>query len=218
MTILQNLTYQIIDNKKISNDIININLKISKTQEQQMYLIHKALKQQLKNTRIRNANTKTRGEVRGGGKKPWKQKGTGRARAGSKRSPLWKGGGVIFGPRVKMYNSKINKQEKTLALSTLLYNKFKNTIVTNKLLNHITSPSTKNALLRLEELGINIREKKQILLIVKEKTELINLSFRNIANIKLIEAQNINIISLLKADTILITVDALKTTNILKVQ
>ena len=88
MTIIKELNYKIVSvNKEIISN--SIELRVSDNIEKQMYLIHRALKQQLKNNRIRNANTKTRGEVRGGGKKPWKQKGTGRARAGSNRSPLW---------------------------------------------------------------------------------------------------------------------------------
>lgn len=86
-----------------------LNLKVQN--EKSTYLIHRALVKQLIEHRQGNANTKTRSEVRGGGRKPWKQKGTGRARAGSKRSPLWKGGGVSFGPRTKKFQIKLNKKE-----------------------------------------------------------------------------------------------------------
>ena len=92
------------------------------------YLLHKDLLRHLSSKRQGTVSTKTRSEVRGGGRKPWQQKGTGRARAGSNRSPLWKGGGVIFGPKPKKVALKLNKKERRLALQTLLYNK-KNTLL-----------------------------------------------------------------------------------------
>lgn len=84
-------------------------------------LIHKVYLAQLKNSRKYLASTKTKSEVRGGGKKPWRQKGTGNARAGSSRSPLWVGGGVIFGPKPRLVNKKINKKERRLAILSALY-------------------------------------------------------------------------------------------------
>ena len=87
------------------------------------YLIHRDILRHQLSQKQGTVSTKTRSEVRGGGKKPWRQKGTGRARAGSSRSPLWKGGGVIFGPKPKTANLKLNKKERNLALQTLLYNK-----------------------------------------------------------------------------------------------
>merc|ERR1712153_281954 len=93
------------------------------------YLIHKDILRHQISKKQGTASTKTRSEVRGGGRKPWKQKGTGRARAGSNRSPLWKGGGVIFGPKPKTMQHKLNKKEFQLALRTLLYNKKNNLFV-----------------------------------------------------------------------------------------
>nr|YP_009392308.1 ribosomal protein L4 [Osmundaria fimbriata]ARW60870.1 ribosomal protein L4 [Osmundaria fimbriata] len=214
MTVKKQLEYSIIQDQDI--DKINLTAKyttylnISETQDKQMYCIHRALKQQLTNYRIRNAHSKTRSEVQGGGKKPWKQKGTGRARAGSTRSPLWKGGGVIFGPRKKIYISKINKKEKNLAIKNILYNKFKQTLVTKEIVINANKPNTKSAILILNRLGINTKSQQRILLIVSSKTKITYLSFRNIRNIELIEVQNINVLSLLKADIILITLEALK--------
>merc|ERR1712194_771634 len=94
------------------------------------YVLHKDLLRHLNSKRQGTASTKTRSEVRGGGRKPWQQKGTGRARAGSNRSPLWKGGGVIFGPKPRTVSLKLNKKERQLALQTLLYNKKNNILVT----------------------------------------------------------------------------------------
>ena len=92
-------------------------------------LIHKVYLAQLKTSRQYTASTKTKSEVRGGGKKPWKQKGTGQARSGSTRSPLWVGGGVIFGPKPRTVSKKINKKEKRLAILSALYLKKKQLIL-----------------------------------------------------------------------------------------
>nr|QVQ56783.1 ribosomal protein L4 [Erythrocystis saccata] len=208
MSTIKQLTYTI-----TNGHTTNIKLKVINDNNSQMHIIHKALKQQLTNNRIRNANTKTRSEVRGGGKKPWKQKGTGRARAGSNRSPLWKGGGIIFGPRKKTYKCKINKKEKRLAINTLISNKFKNTIIVDKLLLDIKKPSTKKAIEEINKLGISINNNKKLLIAVEKQNKNLYLSCRNIKNIHMIEINSINILSLLKADTILITNNALQQLN-----
>nr|YP_009397886.1 ribosomal protein L4 [Sonderella linearis]ARW67072.1 ribosomal protein L4 [Sonderella linearis] len=217
MKIIKQLKYVIkIKKNTISqeeNAILQMNFNIHNDKNKQMYIIHKALQQQLKNKRIRNAHTKTRSEVRGGGKKPWKQKGTGRARAGSTRSPLWKGGGTIFGPRKKIYKSKINKKEKKLALRTIIYNKFPNTIITDQLLNNLNQPNTKYGIQELNQLGINLKSVQKILIIVEKSTRNLYLSYRNIKNVNTIEAKNINILSLLKADIIIMTPESLKLIN-----
>lgn len=207
MSIIKELRYQI---KDTNQEVESIKLKINNSPEKQMYLIHKALKQQLQNNRIRNAHAKTRSEVNGGGKKPWKQKGTGRARAGSNRSPLWRGGGVIFGPRKKIYQSKINKKEKKIAINTLISTKFKQTIVIKDLLQTFTKPSTNKAIQEIQNLGIKIEKRTKLLIIVEKKNKIVNLSFRNVKNIELIEISSINILSLLKADTIILTNKAVK--------
>lgn len=214
MTIEKKLTYIIKTNinKNINTENSSeLYLNIGKNFKQNMYLIHKVLKQQLTTSRQGNANTKTRSEIRGGGRKPWKQKGTGRARAGSIRSPLWRGGGVIFGPKNKIYQSKINKKEKRIAIQTLIYNKFSNTLVIDQLLNNLNKPSTKHAIQELKNFGININKENNILLIVAKKNTQIYLSIRNLSNIELMTPDNINIISLLKAQKIIITYDALNT-------
>nr|YP_009391278.1 ribosomal protein L4 [Dipterocladia arabiensis]ARW59422.1 ribosomal protein L4 [Dipterocladia arabiensis] len=195
------------DNSEIGNLCVTIHEK----PEQQMYLIHRALIQQLNEYRTRNANTKTRAQVRGGGKKPWKQKGTGRARVGSTRSPLWKGGGVIFGPQNKIYKSKINKKEKNLAIKTLIYNKFKKTIIINQILDKLQKPSTKLAVKELKYSSNNIYNcYTKTLLIIAQNNPLIYLSLRNLPNLELITVNNLNILSLIQAEQILITSDALK--------
>src|SRR5262252_3928927 len=87
------------------------------------HLLFEIVKMQMANRRAGTHSTKTRGEVRGGGKKPWRQKGTGRARAGSSRSPLWSGGGIVFGPKPRDYSKKVNAQVKALAFSRALFDR-----------------------------------------------------------------------------------------------
>ena len=208
--------------KTISNEIQNenntivsktIKLKVHEDKRKQMYCIHRALKNELINNKIRNANTKNRNEVRGGGKKPWKQKGTGRARAGSTRSPLWKGGGVIFGPKRKIYSCKINKKERKLAIRNMLYNRLTKTKIINQLVIEYNKPKTKEALKTLNQIDINVKKYKNILIIVEKQTQLLFMSFRNLPNIQLIEAKNLNILSLIKAEIIIITNKSLDIIN-----
>nr|YP_010904109.1 ribosomal protein L4 [Caulacanthus ustulatus]WCH57360.1 ribosomal protein L4 [Caulacanthus ustulatus] len=188
------------------------NIKIKNTNNSIIYIIHRALIQQLSNQRQGTVNTKTRSEVRGGGRKPWKQKGTGRARAGSIRSPLWKGGGTIFGPKNKDYKIKLNKKEKRIALNGLIYNKLKHTILVENFLEHIEKPNTKEVLNYVKSVGIST-EKNKILLIVDSKNRNLYLSTRNLKNFELIKANQLNIVALLKADQLVITSKALSIIN-----
>nr|YP_010199433.1 ribosomal protein L4 [Gracilariopsis tenuifrons]UAD89291.1 ribosomal protein L4 [Gracilariopsis tenuifrons] len=210
MSIKKKLIYSIISSEdKTPKYKKEITLQLNKNDDHNMYIIHRALINQLHNCRQGNANTKTRSEVQGGGKKPWKQKRTGRARAGSIRSPLWKGGGVIFGPRTIKYKKKINKKEKKLALRIMLYNKFQNTVVTEYIANNLEKPSTKLIINTLKKYNLNVDKPKNILIIVGKKTHNLYLSTRNLHNVELIAANHLNIVSLLKAENILMTIDAL---------
>ena len=167
------------------------------------YLLHKDVLRHFGSKRQGTVSTKTRSEVRGGGRKPWKQKGTGRARAGSNRSPLWKGGGVIFGPKPKKVSLKLNKKERRLALQTLLYNKKNNILIIENLENEIIEPKTKNFLKICKDCGVNLDQK--ILVIVSNKTIPLKLSTQNLKNVELISASNLNTLSLLKAKQIILT-------------
>nr|UAD87240.1 ribosomal protein L4 [Gracilaria pacifica] len=189
----------------------DMTMKLCKQDSHNMYVLHRALTQKL--IKNRNAHTKTRSEVRGGGRKPWKQKGTGRARAGSNRSPLWRGGGVIFGPRIKKHKNKINKKEKILALRILIENKFKNTIVAEDFINKLNKPSTKLIINNLKKYNLDTNKKNNILIIVSEKSDNLYLSTRNLKNVEILNAKHINIISLLKANQIIINKDALNIIN-----
>jgi len=138
------------------------------------YVLHKDLLRHLNSKRQGTVSTKTRSEVRGGGRKPWQQKGTGRARAGSSRSPLWKGGGVIFGPKPKTVALKLNKKERQLALQTLLYNKKNSVIVIEDLENTLTEAKTKSFLKMCENCNINSNQK--VLVVVSKKNRFIETS------------------------------------------
>ncbi len=170
-------------------------------------VVHRALVRQLAHARQGTASTKTRAEVRGGGRKPWRQKGTGRARAGSSRSPLWRGGGVIFGPKPRDYELKMNRKERRLALRTALMSRLEDTLVVQNFAELLPSPKTKEMALALSRWGIAPTEK--VLLIVEEKQETIYLSVRNMPFVKLIVADQLNIFDLVNADKLVITEGAI---------
>jgi large subunit ribosomal protein L4 len=178
-----------------------ITLNVSETAGN--YLLHRDLLRHYSSQRQGTASTKTRSEVRGGGRKPWQQKGTGRARAGSNRSPLWKGGGVIFGPKPKNSFLKLNKKERQLALRTLLYNKKNNILIIENLETEIIEPKTKSFLKICQNCSVNLDQR--LLVIVSKKTTPLKLATKNLKNVELISASNLNTFSLLKAKQIIFT-------------
>ena len=202
MTIQKFITYTPLDisGKELSN---KHELKLTVLENSANYLLHKDILRHSSSQTQGTTSTKTRSEVRGGGRKPWRQKGTGRARAGSNRSPLWKGGGVIFGPKPKKVSFKLNKKERRLALQTLLYNKKNNIVLIEDLENGINEPKTKNFLKICQDCNINLDQK--VLVIVSKKTIPLKLSTQNLKNVELILASNINTLSLLKAKQIILT-------------
>lgn len=183
-------------------------IKLKICQDNSMYIIHNNLIKQLATKRQGTAYSKTRSEVRGGGRKPWKQKGTGKARCGSIRSPLWRGGGVTFGPRNRNYTSKINNKEKKLAIRTLLFNKVSQILVISNKEIFLEQPSTQIFLKKLENLNLDLD--KKILIIVDNKDSSLYLSSRNLQNIEIIQANQINCLALLNAEKIVITSHSLK--------
>jgi len=206
MAVQKFIKYNQLDNTgKIIDNENTLTLKI--IDKSGNYLIHRDIVRHQLNKKQGTLSTKTRGEVRGGGRKPWRQKGTGRARAGSNRSPLWKGGGVIFGPKPKTIVKKLNKKERNLALQTLLYNKRNSILIIDNLESTIKSPKTKEFCDFCKLCNLDIKQK--ILIIVSEKTLPLKLSTKNIKNLELISALNLNTFSLLKAKQILITSSAL---------
>jgi large subunit ribosomal protein L4 len=202
MTVQKLLTYTPLDitgQKLSSTHQLNLNV----LENSGNYLIQKDIIRHYASQRQGTVSTKTRSEVRGGGRKPRKQKGTGRARAGSNRSPLWKGGGVIFGPKPKKLIFKLNKKERRLALQTLLYNKKNSVLVIDNLENEVNLPKTKIFIKICQDCGINLDQK--LLIIVSEKTKLLKLSTQNIKNVELISASSLNTLSLMKAKQIILT-------------
>ncbi len=172
------------------------------------HVVHRALVRQLHNARQGTASTKTRSEVRGGGRKPWRQKGTGRARAGSTRSPLWRGGGVIFGPKPREFNLDMNRKERRLALRTAFAGRIDDLIVVEEFSTELARPKTKELLSAIARWGCE--KETKILLILSERSENVYLSARNIENLKLIAADQLNVFDLLHADKLILTASALE--------
>lgn len=206
MTIQKLITYVPLDinGKQLDS---NTELKLTVKEGSGNYLVHKDLLRHFNSQKQGTLSTKTRSEVRGGGRKPWRQKGTGRARAGSSRSPLWKGGGVIFGPRPKKVVLKLNKKERKLALQTLLYNKKNQILIVANLENEMTEPKTK-AFLKVCQ-NCTIHSNQKLLVIVSKKTTPLKLATQNLKNVELISASNLNTLSLLKAKKIILTTSAI---------
>jgi large subunit ribosomal protein L4 len=202
MAVQKIIEYNSLDsNGQISSDKYNFTLNI--LEDSGNYLIHRDILRHQLSQKQGTVSTKTRSEVRGGGKKPWQQKGTGRARAGSNRSPLWRGGGVIFGPKPRTINLKLNKKERNLALQTLLYNKRNNISVIGELETLINEPKTKVFCDICNNYNINLDQK--ILLVASTKTTPLKLATKNLKNVELISASHLNTLSLLKAKQILLT-------------
>lgn len=183
-----------------------LELRVAK-EENAAHIVHRALRMQMVNARQGTASSKTRSEVRGGGRKPWRQKGTGRARAGSIRSPLWRGGGVIFGPKPRDYSIKMNRKERRLALRTALQSRLEDLIVVEEFANQLPRPKTKELVAALGRWGVGPESK--VLLIVSDLEENVHLSARNIASVKLISAKSLNVYDVLAADKIVTTAAAL---------
>jgi large subunit ribosomal protein L4 len=158
------------------------------------------------NHRRGTASTKTRGEVKGGGRKPWKQKHTGRARAGDIRSPIWKGGGVVFGPRPRDYSFSIHRKAKKVALQSAILSKLidNEVILIDKLA--LDSPSTKKLASLLKSLEI----RESCLIVMQEFNEAVWKSCRNIYNVKLRVASDLNAYDVVKYKKLLIVKDVLE--------
>ena len=170
-------------------------------------VMHQALIRQMSNARLGTHDTKTRGEVRGGGKKPWRQKGTGRARQGSTRAPNWVGGGTVFGPTPRKYVKALPKKMQRLALRSALSSKAAagSIVVVDQMA--IDTPKTKTVVKMLSALGI---EDQTVLLVTAEKTVPVWKSVNNIAEVKPLLSGYINVRDLLSHDTVLLTRDAVE--------
>ena len=169
-------------------------------------LMHQALLRQLANARLGTHKTKTRGEVRGGGRKPWRQKGTGRARQGSIRAPQWPGGGTVFGPRPRSYRQRMPRKMRRMALRSALSVKASGSQV--KVLDalEIGEPKTKEILSILEGLGVG----PSVLILLPQSDEAILRSVSNLPEVRTLVAQYLNVRDLLKYDTILMPLASLE--------
>lgn len=171
--------------------------------EPNVHVMHLALRRQLSNARSGSANTKTRSEVRGGGRKPWKQKGTGRARAGSLRSPLFAGGGVIFGPKPRDYSFSMPTKARRLALRSALSARTADMTIV-KDFSEIKAPKTKEMASVLK--ALNLEGKILIIADYKQgENQHLQLASRNLPNVRLILPCNINVKDILEADKVLVT-------------
>ncbi|CAK9227364.1 unnamed protein product [Sphagnum troendelagicum] len=171
-------------------------------------VVHRGVITEMQNRRRGTASTLTRAEVRGGGRKPYKQKGSGKARQGSIRTPLRPGGGVIFGPKPKDWSIKINKKEKRLAISTALQSAAVNTIVVEDLDEKFTTPKTKEFIATLKRWGI--QPNQHTLLFATNVSEPLLLSSRNVGTFKLLTPRSLNLYDVLRADKIILTKSAVE--------
>ncbi len=202
-TSLYNQKGEIIGDIELNSKIFDVKPSI--------HLLAEAVRIHQSNSRQGSSHTKTRAEVSGGGKKPWKQKGTGRARAGSIRSPIWRHGGVTFGPRSNQnWELKMNKKAKTKALFMSLSDKVKNNqfIIIDQI--ELASPKTKDFVAVFKALKKEVKEfgKKQLFLVPKNDDKLMRAS-RNIPSLTSALANSLNILDVLKADSVVILKDSL---------
>jgi large subunit ribosomal protein L4 len=193
---LYDITGSQIGDIELSDDIFGV--------EVNTHVMYEAVKNYLANQRQGTQSAKTRADVRGGGRKPWRQKGTGRARQGSIRSPQWKGGGVVFAPKPRDYSYKLPKKIKRLALKSALSSKVQDQeiIVVDSL--GLDRPKTKDMVKVLS----NLKAGKKTLVVIPERDEAVILAARNIPGVKTAYVNTINVYDILNCDSFLITKDA----------
>ena len=192
-----------IEGKKVSDLELNEEVFGIKPNEK---IVHSVLVNYLANQRQGTANTKTRSEVSGGGRKPWRQKGTGRARQGTIRAPQWFKGGIALGPKPRDYRYTVNKKERRLAIKSVLSSKVleNNLVVVDSL--PLKEIKTKNMVKALE----NLKVEGKALIVLPEKNENVQKSARNIEGIKTSLVNTINVYDLLKYNKLILTVDSVK--------
>ena len=193
---LYDITGSQIGDVELSDDIFGVKVNT--------HVMYEAVKNYLANQRQGTQSAKTRGEVRGGGRKPWRQKGTGRARQGSIRAPQWIGGGVVFAPKPRDYSYKLPKKIKRLALKSALSSKVRDNeiIVVDSLV--LDKPKTKDMVKILS----NLKAGKKTLVVIPERDENVILASRNIPGVKTAYVNTINVYDILNCDYFLITKDA----------
>ena len=195
---VHNIKGENIGEVSLRDDIFNT--KVNK------YLVHQAVKRYLANRRRGTASTKNRSEVRGGGAKPWKQKGTGRARAGTNSSPIWVGGGIVFGPAPRDYSFSLPKKMKVAALKSALSDKFENKEII--IIDNLSLEKNKTS--KMVEILKNLKAFKKPLIITEKEDSIIALSVRNIKGAQVLPVSKINTYDLINHEKIIITKKALK--------
>jgi large subunit ribosomal protein L4 len=183
-----------------------LDLKVAK-ESSATDLVHRAVVRQLAHARQGTASTLTRAEVAGGGRKPYKQKGTGRARQGSIRTPLRPGGGVVFGPKPRTYALAMNRKERRLALRTALMTRINDLVVVKGFGAGLDAPKTKEIVAGLGRLGIQPGTK--VLVVLDSPSEVVRKSVRNLEKVKLIAADQLNVFDLLHANSLVVSEEAL---------
>jgi len=183
-----------------------VSLKVAKAGG---YVVHRKVVAEQANMRLGTAMAKTRSEVRGGGRKPYQQKGTGRARRGSSRSPLLVGGGKSFGPRQKSYHIKMNKKEKQVAISTALMGATSRMTLVSDFTSEFAAPKTQSMRQFLERLSVDTSGKQNCLMITKERHENTYLSARNIPYLNLMSLDNLNCRDILRAKKVVVSESAM---------
>ena len=177
--------------------------------EPNVAVMHQVVNAQLATKRSGTHSTKTRAEVRGGGAKPWKQKGTGRARAGSSRIPHWRGGGIALGPKPRDYSQRTPKKMKRLALRSALSDRASSNSVYVVDAWEFETPSTKAAKTALEAIGAE----GKVLIVTDLQDENTEKSFRNLSNVNVLSSDQLNVFDILVSDSIVFTKSNLPTTN-----
>ena len=186
-----------------------LDLKVAK-ETSALDLMHRSVLRQQAHSRQGTASTLTRSEVKGGGRKPYKQKGTGRARQGSIRTPLRPGGGIIFGPKPRSYSLAMNRKERRLALRTAIMSRLEDLKVVKDFGGTLKkTPKTKEIIAGLSRLGIPSQSK--VLIILSNPSEVIKRSVRNLEKVKLISADQLNVFDLLNANSLVLSEKALAT-------
>jgi len=186
----------------------SLDLKVAK-ESSAVDLMHRAVLRQQAHSRQGTASTLTRAEVRGGGRKPYKQKGTGRARQGSIRTPLRPGGGIVFGPKPRTYNLAMNRKERRLALRTALMARIDAVTVVKDFGASLEVPKTREVVDALGRLGIAADAK--VLIVLTSPSEAVRRSIRNLDKVKLITADQLNVFDLLHANALVLGEEALAT-------
>ena len=169
-------------------------------------VVHSVMVNYLANQRQGTQSTKTRAEVSGGGRKPWRQKGTGRARQGSIRAPHWVGGGVALGPKPRSYNYTVNKKEKRLAIKSMLSSK----VLENELIVVEKLPLKEIKTKEMARILNNLKVDGKAVILLPQKDEIVQKSARNIEGVKALQVETINVYDLLKHKNLVVTEDTVK--------